>query len=227
MALDIPLWVYLAVAGSGAAMQMSAQNSAAKQQRSRILDAQRRQDDLLSKRRENVMKRLEGYDPSRRSEAQEESAERIEGFLQSALQDAQASGVADIPRAGGKVSQSYNASVAERFADEMDRASRLASLMARFRAPSDIRFQEGMRDADLSARNAELASLGVSRANTDQSLINMVQPDPRMMALGGLMQTVGTAGAGGAVSSGRTSGMGVAGPSKPWWDITSGPARRY
>lgn len=214
----------------GAGMQMSAQNKAAKKANAAVLEGMRRQQKVLDDKRSLTLKNLEQYDPATRQAAQEAAATEAEQSLVGELIKAQDSGVT-IPGTTGNVSNEYKTNLARAVTGEMDRASTLARLMSKFRAPTDMRFKENLNNANFATQQGGLDSTARSFAATDDALVQLAaQPDSRMMTLGSLLSAVGGAASMGAAlksaaAGGATSGAGIAGKSKPWLDITSGPRK--
>lgn len=207
----------LAAMAAGTGMQMSAQNKAAKKTKSAIIEAAARQNKVLDDKRAMTMDNLEQYAPEARAAAQEEAATTAEAGLVGELLRSSEEGITT-PEATGKVSNEYQTNLAKSISDRMERSSKLAHLMSRFRAPNDMRFEENLKNADFASRQGGLDSLGRSYAATDNQLIQMAQqPDSRLMLLGNLLQTAGSAAAMGSVlnpgtagAAGATTGAGAA-----------------
>lgn len=216
----------LAATIGGTGMQMSAQNKAAKKTNAAILEGMHRQNKVQDDKRALTLENLEQYAPETRQAAQETAAGKAEESLVGELVRAQESGIT-IPGTTGNVSGEYKTNLARAATKEMDRASNLARLMSKFRAPTDMRFEENLKNADFATQQGGLNATGRSYAATDDALTRLAaQPDSRMMTLGSLLSAAGSAaGMGSILRGGATSGAGLAGKSKPWLDITSGPRK--
>lgn len=195
----------------GAVIQGRAQSKAAKRQKAAITEGMRRQSKVLDDKRALTLDNLEQYRPEQRMIAQEAAATEAEEGLVGELIRAKDAGIS-IPESNGDVSNQYKTNLARAAVDEMDRASVMASLMSRFRAPTDMRFEEGIDNANFASQQGGLDARGRSMAATDDFLIQQAgKPDPRKMMLGSLMQSIGSAYMGGTITKGLGATGGAAG----------------
>lgn len=230
----MPVWLLPAIMTAlGTAVQYKAGQDARDDAAAEMAVASGRQNELLDKSRELVMENLRSYDPNQRISDQEAIAQEIAAKADAVAQEGlSVAPIGDSGQAVGDVSTTYLADRAARARDSADRASVLAGLLGKFRAPTQLRQDEALENAEFASQGANLGSMMRGRARTDAPLIELAgQPDPLMQALGGGMQQYGLNTLSGQVLSGlntggtATSGAGVMGKSKPWFDITSGPRK--
>lgn len=127
------------------------------------------------------------YAAATRLQSEDQAGTTAENSLVKALTESQAS---QDPNTG-KVSGDYLTEKAKTTTDTLGRSAQLAKLMSRVRAPLDLRFSEGMGNADTASRIAAMtgdATGAVRAGGTDAS---GVMPDQNQMLLGGVAQSAG------------------------------------
>jgi hypothetical protein len=191
--MDPLTWVALALLAGGTYTQYSATKKAQNAQQKAILEAQRRQSDLArEKQNRSVSFAQENYDPETRAVSEADAARQAEVSLLNDVLNARENGVATSSDSSGTVTNDYSTDRAKSVAKTLNRASLLAHLIGKTRGPTDLRFNEGIKSARFGGDMADLNSLSRSRAETDQGLIGLAgNIDPRMQALGSLMQGAG------------------------------------
>lgn len=145
-----------------------------------------------TKAQDLVQQQAKAYQPEQRQQAETQAEDKaydsLAGRLTTAANSMPTSQVA------GKVSDDYLIDSAKRTAEETQRGADTARLMAKMRAPNDLRFSEGLSMADNAA---EIGSMSNDRAAMRSAGGNDAQmagqPSGGAMALGGLAQSAGTA----------------------------------
>jgi hypothetical protein len=145
---------------------------------------------LVDKSIQVTNRAAEKYDPAARKQAQGLAQAAAEASLGEGLQKATGSADLNTPYEG-KVSDAYVAKQGTEAAANLDRAARLTKLMARIRAPGDLRLSEGYANADassmLGANAGDMASASRAGAN---DMAN-IHPDQTQMLIGQMGTTVG------------------------------------
>lgn len=206
--LIIPILTALA----GTAISARAASKAADRADAEAQRLSTRQNKLLDKQRASVLENLRTYDPTKRKEAQDQQATETEKMLNTALTEAAETAAPTEAAATGRVSQDYLTKRATSVRDATNRASALAGLLARFRAPSKLRTEESLDNADFTSREADIGALLRDRARTGEQLVAKAgRVDPWEMAIGQGLQSYGMSAAGGQIMQGLGTGAGAAG----------------
>ena len=202
-----PITIAIMTMLAGTALQSSAMRKAADRAENTRIEEYARQKKTMEKSRESVMKNLREYDPSRRDQAMQDISNEVAQDLTSEVAKAAEETVDLTPAASGRVSEDYLQGRAKSVRDEVARASSMAAILSKVRAPQDLRTNEALKNADYASREEVLASLLRSRKGTGDQLVEILgRPDSGKMALGSLLQS-----AGGAYMMGSAMG-GTAGP---------------
>jgi len=213
-----PATIAYIIMAIGAALQYKANKTAQKKTRRAIDDAEDRQDDLSKRNRKQVLGLMEQYDPEKRQENKDLAANTASEGLISEVIAAKENGGGNIDATQGRVSNAYDTDFAKAQNTRIKKASNIAKLMGKIRAPGDLRFEEGLANSDSQSKSAIIGSLMKSRWTTDQGRINMAKiPNAEMMLAGDLMKSYGgykAMGAGSAGSDGGASNVGAGGANK-------------
>ena len=139
---------------------------------------------------------LEGaqkYDPQARLAAQGEAEKTAASSLGTALTQAEST----LPNTDvqGRVSDEFLADKGKATTERMARSLRLAQAMARMRAPNDLRFSEGLDNADVASRIGDSQSNARNALEAGRLDASAVQPDGAA-GLGSLLLRGGAAYAG-------------------------------
>lgn len=186
---------YLVAMIAGTGMTYKANKDAATRQTAAINRDQDRQDELQENNRDLLLETIKKYEPEKRMEARDLAETKATDSLTSALTKDREGGTGDISATSGKVSKTYTTDLAKRKVDQLDKSSVLASIMGKVRAPTDLRFEEGLDNSDSASRAGILSAFMKSRATTDQGLIQRAgMPDAGQMLIGDLLKTGGSAG---------------------------------
>lgn len=171
----------------GTAAQMKAQGDANSERNNILRMAGEETSKLTKKAIDTGQEGAQKYNATTRLADEDQAGQAAEGSLVKALTDAQ---VKQEPNTG-KVSDDYLTSQARTTSDTMGRSAKLAQLMAKVRAPTDLRFKEGLSNADTASRIAAITgdARGASQAGGVDA--SGVGPDQGLMMLGGLGQTAG------------------------------------
>lgn len=138
-----------------------------------------------------VQRQAETYQPEQRQQAEQQAEDKAYGSLAGRL--TAAANTMPTSQVAGKLSDDYLVDSAKRAAAETQRSADTARLMAKMRAPNDLRFGEGLSMADNAATIGSLARDRSAMGTAGQNDAQVAgQPNGAMMALGGLGQSVGT-----------------------------------
>lgn len=194
---------FLIMMALGTGLQMKAQADAAKRQRNAALAMQDRQDEITGRQRQDIVSSAEQYDPGARMTRQKQAADTATASIMKEIEGAMTG--TNLPtEATGRVSDDYLKARADTIRQEYQRAGDRAALLGKMRAPTDLRFEEGLDNANLASRLATLSSIGKNRMVTDKAIMDSIQPNSKMMILGKIMSGVGSAGAAGSVMNGAS-----------------------
>ena len=121
---------------------------------------------------------LEGaqkYDPQARLAAQGEAEKTAASSLGTALTQAEST----LPNTDvqGRVSDEFLADKGKATTERMARSMKLAQAMARMRAPNDLRFSEGLDNADVASRIGDSQSNARNALEAGRLDASSVQPD--------------------------------------------------
>ncbi len=199
-AIAIPL---IATVG-GAVMQQMAMGDASSARNAQLARMMSMNREGARKNIDLVMEGAQQYEPVERTQRLEDTAgeatQSLAGYL-TAARDSSAG-----PRASGNVSDAYLIERGKRDAGNLELAHKLASLMGRTRAPTDMMREESFANADLASQRSTNASNLRSRMGVEELAYQNIQPSSLMMTLGSLMPLAGQAYAGGMFSPMTTPG---------------------
>lgn len=147
-------------------------------------DAQRRMVDITNQQ-------VETYRPERRmpalQQAEQAAVQRYTSDV--SAPEMQLSG----PVYGGKVSGDYTAGKAQRAADELRYATKLASLMGRVAAPADLALEQSFSNTDAALARGGVRSDLRGNMGVRELQLGTVEPSGGMMMAGDLLMGAGVA----------------------------------
>ena len=199
-------WVIPAIITAlGTGLSMKAQADALRRQREQALAESMRQMRFGEQRSASVLENLNQYRPENRMQAQEQVAQAIESRINPVLQESvQESLLAK--GATGRVSPEYIKAKGRQVKMAGDRANRLAALLAKYRAPGDMRMNEAFRNAAYTTGETLLNSAAADSARTSDAIIRGIRPNPMMTFLGSAMTSYGLGQLGSAFKGGGATG---------------------
>lgn len=180
-----------ALSVGGMLMQQNAANNAEESRNAAMNRMLQKDQDYATKAQGLVQRQAENYQPQQREQAEQQAETKAYDSLAGRL--TAAASTMPTSQVAGKVSDDYLTDSARRTAEETQRGADTARLMAKMRAPSDLRFGEGLSMADNAATIGSLSrdrSAMSSAGNYDTQTAS--QPNGAQMALGGLASSVGT-----------------------------------
>lgn len=185
------MWGPLLLTILGSQMQNRAIKQGEKRGRNEAARGRETQRGLESDRQAEVFKALEKFDPTARQEAMDTQAEGTRSNIESAL--AGAAEQAATPGNVGRVSEKTLEQRAASTREQANRASVLAALLSKVRAPGEVATDEAADKLRTATNVSGIDRTGRRAANTTQLLTELVsQPSRRTMAAGGLAQGIGT-----------------------------------
>lgn len=156
--------------------------------------AQKRQNDLNSKKRKEVTDRLDKVDPTKRQGEFDKSAQDYADKLIAAINQSNSEYDGTVDKTTGRDKQSYLNLVKYLANERMNDASEKAAIMGRLQAPSDMRFNDRETFSEINNNQSYLNYLKRLYAATDQNKIDSIQPDDKKMFLSGLLSSAGQLG---------------------------------
>lgn len=175
----------------GMLMQQQAMTEAQDDQRAamnRMLD---RDAQYAGQAQQLVTREAQNYQPAQREQAEQQAEQQAYGSLASKL--TAAATTMPTSQVAGKVSDDFLVDKARRTGEEMTRSADTARLMAKMRAPNDLRFGEGLSRASNAAEVGSLARDRASMAGAGGMEVQRAgQPEGAAMMLGQAAQTIGT-----------------------------------
>jgi len=175
----------------GTAIKSREESRAAKRVQSAIETGNKNQDVYANQKRDLVLKNLKQYDPTSRATDQTTAQNTATDTLAKAVGDATGGRGTE---ATGKVSSDYLTGEASSKANELKRSSILATLMGKVRGPTDLRFNENLKNAQFGSQAAGVGANANIQARADALKAQRTgQVDPRVMLLGQLLSTGGQA----------------------------------
>ena len=174
----------------GTLLQTMASDGAAKKQSAILAAADQREKKISQANRSLALTNSEKYNPETRAANQQ----TVENTINTSLNQALGDGVNPADNTNqGNVSSDYNS--AKMKAAASDRASGIdtAKLLAKMRAPNQLRTNENIGNADVASQIGEGINNINNYSNAAQIGISRVQPNPLLTLLGKTAQTYGTA----------------------------------
>ena len=174
----------------GTLLQTMASDGAAKKQSAILAAADQREKKISQANRSLALTNSEKYNPETRAANQQ----TVENTINTSLNQALGDGVNPADNTNqGNVSSDYNS--AKMKASASDRASGIdtAKLLAKMRAPNQLRTNENIGNADVASQIGEGINNINNYSNAAQIGISRVQPNPLLTLLGGAAQAYGTA----------------------------------
>ena len=181
------------VSALGAQQQSSAANDAAERQQDALNAALEQQDQWSRKAESKALENAQQYDMTKRTERLEDTkADAGESLAQSLVASRDAIGSPE--QVSGKVSDTFTADRASKMANQFQESVDMARLMGRMRGVSDMLNDESLTNADYAT---QLGTIGRnaqgSYAAAQPGIAAAGQVDNGQMALGGVMQGLGSA----------------------------------
>lgn len=161
----------MALMAAGSGLQAYEQQRALRRQERAAAEAMRRQQMFQERARRQVERTLEAFRPERRAERQAAAAEAEQEAFEDALATARERAGGLIRPVAGRISGAYDTARARAVADETARAARIASLLARIRAPGLAGRQEAWRMGDLAVDLGMLGNFSRGQAGVDELAI--------------------------------------------------------
>lgn len=120
-------------------------------------------------------------------------AEQEQAAIRRLVQDVSVSpqAVSSGPMYSGRTTERYDATAAQRAADELRYATRLAHIMGRAAAPAELSLREGFSNTNAALDRARTRSNARGNLNVQGVALNEAEPSPARMIGGDLMQTAG------------------------------------
>jgi hypothetical protein len=204
-------WIPLLAMAAGTAVSAKANKDARKAAMNATMVGKQRQRDVNKDKQQIILGRaLPQYDPATRNTVQDSVRSDTENRMTADLLDARETGPATMPEATGKISGDESTTTAKMMAGELARASNRASLMSRYRAPTDLRFEEGLNNAGYGSEVDVLSSRGQHYGQTDRYLTDVASiPDSGMLTLGSLLSAYGMAAGMGNIANLGSAGAGA------------------
>ncbi len=171
----------------------------------------RRRDAINEENRQKVLQELQQFKPETRQQeqdvAQTEIQDRVTTDLLKAVQEGES---AKVTTSGGKAMLQDRAA---RTRASADKASTLAALLSRYRAPMQAERGEARKSSGFALDRRGISARGRRQDINDRNWLNAIRPDPMKEILGSAMMAYGAAGAGGAEAGGASalSGFGARG----------------
>lgn len=173
----------------GYALKRSAQNEADEKRARVIASIAGRNDDAMRQQLAITDNQVERYTPQRRlpalDQAERLAVQRYEGAV--TAPDAVAAG----PQYGGRVSGAYSSGKAQRMADELTYATKLAHLMGRAAAPADLALEESFSNADAALARGGVKSDLRGDLRIGEQQLNAIEPSGGKMLAGDLLSMGG------------------------------------
>ncbi len=176
----------------------------------------KRRDAINERNRAKVMEETQEFKPENRQEiqdvAEQDILSRVNTDLARTLKQAE-SAQTTTGLTGAALKDK-----AMRTRASADKASTLASLLSRYRAPGQARQEEGRRGVNFGLDRRGIASEGRQQDRVDVNWLNSIRPDATKEMLGSLLMAYGggaVGGEAGAVAASAASGYGARGSTVP------------
>lgn len=195
----MPFWVPLIMAVLGTGIQNRTMRKANQRRMNEINIGREKEKREETQQRADVMQEAEAYDPTLRQEALDTEAAKTEEQINEVLSDNELMTTGDT----GVISEGLQSQRVQSARDKANRASILAALRSKVRAPRDVGAQEEMDMLDLIARSQGRTSKMGRIGRTTQTLADLVgQPNSNQMMIGGLMSGLGLSAASNQIMKG-------------------------
>lgn len=186
----------IALQGGGYLLKNRAEEKAADKRSAILREIEALNDQSMGQKLAITQNQVASYAPAQRVAALGNAERQIAGRLQADLVGPETN--VDGPVYGGKVSNAFSTAKAQRAADELRYASKLASLMGRNAAPADVALEQSFGNADANTARATVGSDLRGNVANRQLALNAAEPNGGHMMAGDFLQgaglTVGTAG---------------------------------
>lgn len=183
--------VTLFIVGTG--MNYMAQRQAQKRAERQIGVTEDRNDLHANKLINELNTNSKQYDATTRAEAQQQAEQQAQQTMQTNLNNATTEGHGDyIPTSGGNVGRTYAVEAGKRTLADANRASAVATMLAKLRAPTYLRTNEGFTDSNIASNMSRIARSQRAMASAgERDIASASVPNPLLTAIGSGMQGYG------------------------------------
>lgn len=195
----------LGLQGAGYLIKNRAEDKAADKRSAILREIETLNNQALNQKAAITQNQVASYAPAARVQALDSLERQATGRLQADLVGPDTT--VDGPTYGGKVSEAFTTGKAQRAADELRYATKLASLMGRVAAPADQALEQSYANADAATARATVGSNLRGNIDNQQLALNAVEPNGGHLMAGDLL-----AGAGLAVGTPRDTSFGAPTP---------------
>ena len=187
------IWGPLLLSAASAGVSYASSEKENKQRMSALSRAGVAEQEQTKKAGLTALEGAQKYDPQARLAAQGEAEKTAANSLGTALTQAEST----LPNTDvqGRVSDEFLADKGKATTERMARSMKLAQAMARMRAPNDLRFSEGLDNANVASRIGDSQSNARNALEAGRLDASSVQPDSGAQ-LGSLLLRGGAAYAG-------------------------------
>lgn len=205
-----PIAIYIV----GTMLKARANQKARKATQNEINKTQARNDTYTNDLSQQVAKNSEQYAPVSRLDAQNQAEQQALGGMEQNLTRVREEGRGDyIPTSSGDVGRTYSVETAKRTLDTASRASKVAAMLAKMRAPTDLRTNEGLANSDIASRMSRTAREQQAMARAGEMDIRSASvPNPMMTMIGSGMQAYGSYGMAGGGGTEQPVAQSESGP---------------
>lgn len=177
--------------GAGYLIKNRAEEKAADKRSAILREIEALNNQAMNQKLAITQNQVASYAPAARVEALDRLERQATGRLQADLVGPETA--VDGPVYGGKVSEAFTTGKAQRAADELRRATKLASLMGRVAAPADLALEQGYANADANTARATVGSDLRGNLANQQLALNAVEPNGGHLMAGDLLAGAGLA----------------------------------
>ncbi|MCC6530915.1 MAG: hypothetical protein IT531_00060 [Burkholderiales bacterium] len=179
-----------AAAIGGTMMQQQAMADAEARQRQALNQMLLKDEQYADRAQQLVQQEAQNYQPAQREQAEQAAEDAAYGSLATKL--TAATSTMPTSQLAGKVSDDFLVDRARRSSEEMQRSADTARLMAKMRAPNDMRFAEGLSIANNAAEIGSMARDRSAMASAGSMTAQRAgQPSGMQMMLGQGAQNLG------------------------------------
>lgn len=161
----------------------------------RMLTANRaraqRRESINEENQNKILEELKQFDPQTRKQKRVQAEQKTENQLSTELMDVVRQNMGE-----GKVTEQRDPAAIEsalRTREAANKASALAALLSRYRAPTDVARDEKQRSRDLMYGRRAIRNKGRGMDIVDVNYLNAIRPDPMKELIGSGLMAYGTA----------------------------------
>jgi len=177
--------------GAGYLVKNRAEEKAADKRSAILREIEALNNQAMNQKLAITQNQVASYAPAARVEALDRLERQATGRLQADLVGPDTA--VDGPTYGGKVSEAFTTGKAQRAADELRYATKLASLMGRVAAPADLALEQGYANADAQTARATVNSDAQGGIDNRYLALNAVEPNGGHMFAGNFLHGAGLA----------------------------------